>query len=182
MTTILITTFQTWLEHQSSNSADDLMMYLSDTQQLPPDCHLLRQVPVDYHQAPAVVIAKIAELRPDVVVCCGMAESRSQLAIESNGKFQSDVQFATIDLRNLLYHATDTVISHDAGDFVCNYLYYQVLRYLDNDRRGNPDPLLNLAPAQAIFVHVPVLNLDHQAAIAADFLAILKALAGDHRI
>ncbi|MBE9030264.1 peptidase C15 [filamentous cyanobacterium LEGE 11480] len=166
MPRILITTFQTWLEHQSSNSSDDLVLDLNDTQQLPQNCHILRQVPVDFHQAPVVVIKQIVELQPDWVVCCGMAESRSRLSIESNGRWQSDLQFATIDLDNLLYHATETVISHDAGGFVCNYLYYQVLRYLHQHR----------PQTSAIFVHVPVLNDDNRAVIAQDFLAILKSL------
>lgn len=166
MSSILITTFQTWLPHQQSNSSDDLVLYLEETDQLPFGCYLLRQIPVDFHQAPATVIAKITELSPAAVVCCGMAERRSCLSVESNGRFQSDLQFAPIDFAQLLDFTTDTIISHDAGRFVCNYLYYHVLRYLESCQ----------SQTKAIFVHVPLLNNGNRAAIAADFLAILKSL------
>ncbi len=166
MTRLLITTFQTWLPHQSSNSSDDLILHLAETRQLPHDCHLLRQIPVDFHRAPATVIAKITELTPAAVVCCGMAEQRSRLSVESNGRFQSDLQFSSIDFAQLLDFTTDTTISHDAGGFVCNYLYYHVLRYLESCQ----------SQTKAIFVHVPLLNYDNRAAIGDDFLAILKSL------
>jgi pyroglutamyl-peptidase len=160
MPTTLITTFQTWLPHQVSNSSDDLVAHLLATDRLPPDSHLLRHLPVDFHVAPRQVLAKIAELQPQRVVCCGMAETRSRLSVESNGVFQSDRRFTTVDLPQLLKPTTDTVISHDAGRFVCNYLYYQVLRYL---------PAL-----PTIFVHVPLFTDDRAEAIANDFLTLLQ--------
>jgi pyroglutamyl-peptidase len=43
----------------------------------------LRQLPVDIELASKSVISKIAELQPDIIICCGMAESRSQLTIEA---------------------------------------------------------------------------------------------------
>jgi pyroglutamyl-peptidase len=160
MPTTLITTFQTWLPHQVSNSSDDLVAHLLATDRVPPDCHLLRHVPVDFHVAPRQVLARIAELQPQRVVCCGMAETRSTLSVESNGVFQSDRRFTSVDLAQLLEPTTETVISHDAGRFVCNYLYYQVLRYW---------PAL-----PTIFVHVPLFTDDTAKAIANDFLALLR--------
>jgi pyroglutamyl-peptidase len=164
MRKILITTFQTWLTHHISNSADDLVALVEA--QLPLNCDCLRQLPVNFHAAPRSVLAKIAELQPDVVVCCGMAESRSQLSIESNGRWQSDLQFTTVDLATLCRVTQDTIISHDAGGFVCNYLYYQILRQW---QAAAPD-------RQALFVHVPLLNAQNQAAIVTDFCAILSAI------
>jgi pyroglutamyl-peptidase len=164
MPTTLITTFQTWLPHQVSNSSDDLVAHLLAIDRVPPDCHLLRHVPVDFHVAPRQVLAKIAELQPQRVVCCGMAETRLTLSVESNGVFQSDRRFTSVDLLHLLQPTTDTVISHDAGRFVCNYLYYQVLRHLQGQVRLIP----------AIFVHVPLFTGDNADPITNDFLALLR--------
>jgi pyroglutamyl-peptidase len=164
MPTTLITTFQTWLPHQVSNSSDDLIAHLLKTDRVPSNCHLLRHIPVDFHVAPAMVLARIAELQPQRVVCCGMAEGRSRLSVESNGQFQSDRRFTTVDLPQLLQPTTDTVISHDAGRFVCNYLYYQVLRQLQAQSQLIP----------AIFVHVPLFTIASAEAIANDFLALLR--------
>jgi pyroglutamyl-peptidase len=166
MSSILITTFQTWLPHQLSNSSDDLVWHLAQTDQLPIGCHLLRQIPVDFHAAPATVIAKIAELQPAFVVCCGMAEQRLSLSVESNGRFQSDLRFVAIDLPDILQHTVNTTISHDAGGFVCNYLYYQVLRHLQSA----------CPQTSAIFVHIPPLNDDNRGTIVHDFLAVLASL------
>jgi pyroglutamyl-peptidase len=161
MPTTLITTFQTWLPHQVSNSSDDLIAYLLKADRVPPDCHLLRHVTVDFHVAPRQVLAKIAELQPQRVVCCGMAETRSQLSVESNARWQSDWRFTSVNLHQLRRSTIDTVVSHDAGRFVCNYLYYQVLRELP----GLP----------TIFVHVPLLTDDRMEPIATDFLTILRS-------
>jgi pyroglutamyl-peptidase len=160
MPTTLITTFQTWLPHQVSNSSDDLIAYLLKTDRVPPGCQLLRHIPVDFHVAPAMVLAKIAELQPQRVVCCGMAESRSRLSVESNARFQSDWRFTTVNLHQLLQPTIDTVVSHDAGRFVCNYLYYQVLR--------------TVPQLPTIFVHVPLFSDERVETIATDFLTLLR--------
>lgn len=162
---MLITTFQTWLPHQVSNSADDLVQYLQQQAKLPIDCHVLHQIPVDFHRAPELVMRQITELRPARIVCCGMAEARSHLTVESNGKFQSHLEFAQIDWPSLLQSTVNTSVSHDAGQFVCNYLYYQVLRHLHGQR----------SMTQAIFVHVPLLNSDNRDVIAEDFCRILQS-------
>jgi pyroglutamyl-peptidase len=161
---ILITTFQTWLTHHTSNSADDLVGLVAD--RLPWHCQVLRHLPVDFEAAPRLVLARIAELQPEIVVCCGMAESRSRLSIESNGRWQSDLRFTTVDLAALCRETQDTTISHDAGGFVCNYLYYQVLRQWQAAAAGR----------QAIFVHVPLLTETNRATMVEDFCAILSAI------
>jgi pyroglutamyl-peptidase len=203
MSGTLITTFQTWLPHQVSNSADDLIAHLLATGQLVDrelvdrelvdrdqadrdqadrdqvdrdqvdrewdNCHCLRHIPVDFGVAPWQVIAKITAIQPDRVLCCGMAESRSVLSIESNGYFQSDYCFTTVDLMSLMAVTKTTIISHNAGRFVCNHLYYQVLRYLAATN----------SPIPCLFIHVPLLNEDNRPAIAADFVAIIKTLCPD---
>jgi pyroglutamyl-peptidase len=166
MSRMLLTTFQTWLPHQQSNSSDDLIGYLDAIAALPPDTHLLRHVPVNFQLAPQMVLGKVREIRPDVILCCGMAEPRSRLSVESNGQFQSDLCFTPIDLDALISCTTDTFISHNAGKFVCNYLYYQVLRHLERER----------STAKCLFVHVPLLDESNKLTVAEDFVAILRCL------
>jgi pyroglutamyl-peptidase len=167
---ILLTSFTTWLEHHRSNASDDLLEVIAD--RCPPNCYFLRQLPVDFELAPKFAIAKINELQPDIIICCGMAESRQKLSLESNGKFQSEILRSRLDLNQLMQSTTITEISHDAGDFVCNYVYYRVLKHLTD---------LN---QHSLFVHVPVLTTANQEAIVRDFLSILDRLSnlnGPHR-
>lgn len=156
---ILLTSFTTWLEHHRSNASDDLLNAIVD--RVSPDCHFLRQLPVDFELAPKITIAKINELQPDMTICCGMAESRQKLSIESNGKFQSNILRSRLDLNQLIELTNITEISHDAGDFVCNYVYYCVLNHLDN------------LDQDCLFIHVPVLTPANQEMIVQDFLNIL---------
>ncbi len=172
MTRTLITTFQTWLPHHSSNSSDDLVSHWSTIATLPADTHLLRHIPVDFHIAVRQVIAQIAQIQPELILCCGMAEHRSQLCVESNGRWQSDLAFTAIDLEAVIGCTTATVISHNAGRFVCNYLYYQVLRYLEAQRP-------NQLAAQCLFIHVPLLDQVNLSIVAADFAAIVEHLVAD---
>lgn len=157
---ILLTSFTTWLDHHRSNASDDLIEAILD--RASPNWHVLRQLPVDFELAPKIAIAKINELQPNITICCGMAETRQKLSIESNGKFQSNILYSKFDLNQLMQLTTMTEISHDAGNFVCNYLYYQVLKHCKGtDRR-------------CLFVHVPVLTSANQAAVVEDFLMILE--------
>jgi pyroglutamyl-peptidase len=161
---ILLTSFDVWEPHQRSNASDDLLELLGD--RLPPQTHCLRRIPVDFQQAPAMVLDQMATLRPDLILCCGMAESRTVLTVESNGKFQSDVRQTAIALPALIQNLRATEISHDAGNFVCNYLYYTLLKQIQDQH----------LPSQCLFVHVPILTDRNQAAIGNDFVELLQTL------
>lgn len=161
---ILLTSFDVWEPHQRSNASDDLLELMGD--RLPSETHMLRRIPVDFQRAPAMVLAKMAEVQPDVVVCCGMAESRTVLTVESNGKCQQDVRQTAIALPTLIQVLQATEISHDAGDFVCNHLYYTVLKQIQEQR----------LPSQCLFVHVPILTATNQQIISDDFAALLHIL------
>lgn len=159
---ILLTSFSTWMPHQISNSSDDLLQAIADHQ----DCHFLRSIPVDFELAPKVTIAQIQTLNPAGIICCGMAESRQKLSIESNGRFQSEILRSRLNLETLLEGTTTTEISHDAGDYVCNYLYYSVLKYLEHCQLNQP----------CVFIHVPILTSANHTAIVEDFLSILDRI------
>lgn len=163
---ILLTSFQTWLAHQKSNSSDDLLALL---QQQHNNCNalkFLRQLPVDTQLATEQVISHIETLHPQGIICCGMAEKRQTLTIESQARCQEACLHSVVDLTELVNSLGFTQISHDAGKFVCEGLYYQILKYLQ--------PLPQTIPC--IFVHVPLLNPNNQELIQQDLNLIIKYL------
>jgi pyroglutamyl-peptidase len=131
-----------------------------------PPLHLLRQIPVDFELAPAQVIAHVQSLQPDWIICCGMAESRQHLSLEVQATCGAETLQTKARLNDYVQSLRCTELSHDAGQFVCNHLYYAVLRYL-NDR--------NLK-SHCIFVHVPILTPANLGVILVDFLALLHQI------
>ena len=161
---MLLTSFDTWQSHQCSNSSDDLLEKLSQRNLIAQPCHFLRKIRVDFQMAPKEVISTIDDLQPDVIICCGMAESRQVLTVESNGKCQGSVLQTSIDLAALIEGTIATQISHDAGNFVCNHLYYSVLSHLQKTQ------------SRALFVHVPLLSEQNLDSVMRDFLTIVHKL------
>ena len=174
-TKILLTSFDIWLPHHTSNSSDDLLEELSKIDYLPYSLYFLRQLPVNIESASSLVIAKIRELQPDVIICCGMAEKNIKLTIESQATFQANTLKTTVDLENLLSDLTDTVISNDAGKFVCEGLYYSVLNELQSRQIASRS--INNNNSRCVFVHVPLLTPDNLPVIVEDFRLILQKLA-----
>ncbi|XGV95876.1 MAG: peptidase C15 [Leptolyngbya sp. BL-A-14] len=166
---ILLTSFDIWEPHHISNASDDLLDAMIKQNLfvlLDAEITLLRKLPVDFQLAPQHVIFRLEALQPNIVICCGMAEQRSQLTLESNGKYQTTMLKTTVDLDRLVNDLEMTAISHDAGAFVCNHLYYSVLQYID-DRR---------LECQCLFIHVPLFNESNCRLIVKDFLTILRSL------
>ncbi|MDY6783816.1 MAG: peptidase C15 [Cyanobacteriota bacterium] len=166
MNNILLTSFQTWLPHQVSNASDDLLEQVQ--QQQLPNCSLtfLRRLPVDSQQASQYVLAVLDILQSDVIVCCGMAECRKQLTVESNARCGDRRLTTAVNLNQLVDGLDGVEVSHDAGQFVCEALYYEVLNRAVRDR----------VSSRCIFVHVPPLNGDNRAEIVANFLALLRRI------
>lgn len=166
MSKILLTSFQTWLPHQQSNSSDDLLEEVTQLESFADSLTFLRHLPVDITQASERAIAKINELQPDIIICCGMAESRSQLSIESNARKENTVLKTPVNLDNLVEDSVGTIISHNAGKFVCEGLYHSVLNHVQN----------NELKMQGLFVHVPVLSRTNVAELMADFQLIMQKM------
>ncbi len=162
---ILLTSFQTWLPHQSSNASDDLLKAIS-TLNILPALTFLRQLPVDVSEAASQVISKIEELQPEAIICCGMAESSQVLTVESCACGEAIDYKTSVDLEKLVVGLSVTEISHDAGKFVCEGLYYEVLKYLGSKRN-----------VYCIFVHVPILTPENLPKILADFQVIIQRIA-----
>ena len=163
---ILLTSFDTWLPHHKSNSSDDLLAKISQIQSLPDSLTFLRKLPVDFQEAPNLAIAQIDQLQPDTVICCGMAESREKLTVESCACCDTDILKTGVNLEPLVADLATTEISHEAGKYVCEALYYAVLKHIRDAQ----------LPAKCIFVHVPILTDKNLDKIVADFLLIIGRL------
>lgn len=168
---ILFTSFDIWEPHQLSNSSDDLLNAIIQRNEFSHlsniECYFAGKILVDFQVAPEYVISKLNELQPDLVICCGMAESRRSLSIESTGRFLEEALVTELDLEYLIETTIETYISHDAGNFVCNHLYYSLLNY---QREQN-------LSYRCLFVHVPVLTEENFETIIHDFLVIVKRLS-----
>lgn len=160
--TVLLTSFTTWKPHQVSNSSDDLLENLLHIG-LPQGCHVLRQLPVDFQIAPEWAIAHINTLHPDVIICCGMAENRTKLSVESRAVTNSATLYTGVDLQGLTAELPHTEISHDAGRFVCNWLYFSLLNYIQTQTLNQ----------HCLFVHVPILSSENRELITSDFQSLL---------
>ncbi len=95
-----------------------------------------------------------------------MAENRQRLSIEQQAADEGRVLQTAINTQDLLTKTTQTEISYDAGNYVCNHLYYHVLSAIDKRKFDTI----------ALFVHVPVLNERNIAGFTDDFQRILSAL------
>lgn len=186
---ILLTSFDIWLSQQESNSSDDLLLGLAKMASLSHDLKFLHRLPVDVQLASSLVIAKINELQPDYIICCGMAASRSQLSVEVLASSTSilpvestnsadilpqesrnspeNILQTRVDLEKLLVGTAAVEISYDCGKFVCEGLYYSVLDYLHQSQLS----------IKCIFVHVPIFNPENLPKIIADFIVIINNLA-----
>jgi pyroglutamyl-peptidase len=160
---ILLTSFDVWKTHHKSNSSDDLLSHVSQITSLPYSLKFVRKLPVDYQKAPEIVIHHIKEFQPDITICCGMAETSHKLTVESNAIAGNSRLTTPINLTRLVQDLPYTEISHNAGKFVCEALYYSVLKHLDDSH----------PKSQCLFVHIPVLSETNQDIIISDFLSII---------
>jgi pyroglutamyl-peptidase len=175
----LLTSFDIWLPHHTSNSSDDLLEFVSQLNFITYDLIFLRKLPVDVKTASEKVITKISETQPDYIICCGMAESRRKLTVESNACSTTHIQEdwsesilrTSIDLENLVRSSAALEISHNCGRFVCEGLYYSVLNFLSLHSQFHPHK------SSCIFVHVPILTKDNLSVILKDFRSIIHCLA-----
>jgi len=163
---VLLTSFTTWLPHQKSNSSDDLLHEVTKDDSLRASLTTLRQLPVDIQQASNLVINRINQLNPDLIISCGMAERRAILTVESQARGENNLIESWVNLDKLTAGLKVTNISQDAGKFVCEGLYYLMLKHLRDRRLQTP----------CIFVHVPLLSSQNLPDIKADFSKIINRL------
>ncbi|BAW96652.1 pyrrolidone-carboxylate peptidase [[Synechococcus] sp. NIES-970] len=164
--TVLLTSFRPWLVHHVSNASDDLLARLEAANLDFADFVFLRQLPVETAIASEKTIQAIAQYQPDLVVCCGMAETRDRLTVESQA-FENNRSYQTsLDLAKLTASLRFTEVSNDAGKFVCEGLYFRVLQYLKTWR----------PQAAGLFLHVPLITPENEIFIWQDTIAMLRWL------
>jgi pyroglutamyl-peptidase len=165
---LLITTFTTWLPHQPSNAADDLIDRVAQAG-LPIGTELLRHLPVDSQESWAIVQAAMRRFRPTRIIACGMAESRDRLSLEQQAVCGDRIQRTTLDLAAWAVQLEGAELSCDAGDFVCNDLYFSILEALAAEPCWQD--------TRALFVHVPPLVAVCPEMLVRDFQRLLQLLA-----
>lgn len=163
---ILLTSFTTWLSHHTSNASDDLLAEVQQRGSERGELIFLRQLPVDIDAAAENAIALIKQQQPHAIICCGMAEKSEKLRLESCARFEEEILTTSVNLEALVKELSYTEISHDAGKFVCEGLYYQVLKYLQASATLIP----------CIFLHVPLITSENHSVILDDFFLILQHL------
>ena len=161
---LLFTSFQTWLPHQKSNSSDEILAMIQERVKFSAFGHFLRQLPVDSEVASQKAIATINQIKPQGIICCGMAESRQELTIEYCAKDGDKCLYTTVDLEDLVGNLAYTSISYDAGKFVCEGLYFNVLKHIQISDFKVP----------CIFVHVPVFTSKNTDILLQDFESIIS--------
>lgn len=166
---LLLTSFQTWLPHQTSNSSDDLLEIIQKQQSDADSLFFLRNLPVNTELATQKVIETIKRIKPQGIICCGMAESREKLTIESNAVFGNNCIFTQVNLNRIVNYLLNTKVSNNAGKFVCEGLYYQVLKYVQTTSLNIP----------CIFVHIPIINANNIDKIQQDFITIIRFIRSD---
>ncbi|MCJ7841040.1 pyroglutamyl-peptidase I [Lederbergia sp. NSJ-179] len=114
------------------------------------------EVPTVFHRSREVVIQAIEFFQPDVVICVGQAGGRAQITPEriainlddariADNEGQQPIDEPIIENGPAAYWSTLPVkrmvhqirkmgipasVSHTAGTFVCNHLFYGVMHYL----------------------------------------------------
>lgn len=166
---LLFTSFQTWLPHQKSNSSDELLAMIQERKTVAASEYFLRQLPVEREAASQQAIAIIKKIKPQTIICCGMAESRQKLTIESCASHDQECLYTKVNLKDLVSNLVATSISHDAGKFVCESLYFNVLKYVQNSEFN----------ASCIFVHVPVLTSENKDILLKDFESVIHYFLTD---
>lgn len=142
--------------------------------QLPEQTIWLCNLPVNFEIAPLRVINAIYRYRPRAIVCCGMAENRALLSWERQARGASKVLRTCLDLEYLIADAPLSEISDDAGQYVCNALYYRVLEVTLRDAIATS--LCAGLEIPCVFVHVPMLSEKTRSLIQMDMFSVLNKL------
>ncbi|WP_210364031.1 pyroglutamyl-peptidase I [Bacillus sp. REN3] len=132
-------------------------------------------LPVHFDECADKLIHKMNEVKPDIVISCGLAAGRTAITPEriginikdtgsgnpypdNKGKVPSDEPidihgpdglFATLPIRQIVKNLNDedipAAISNSAGTFICNNTLYAVLNHIRK----------NSLPIKAGFIHFP---------------------------
>jgi pyroglutamyl-peptidase len=181
---VLVSGFTTFSDH-TENSSQVMAELLGKT--IIPEIEIHSVIlPVAFSNAFEVLKVEIDNFKPDYVICMGLAHKRLVICLEkvainlihcdipdNEGVIEKDVAilengpnayFSTLPLEAMMDVATEfpTKLSFTAGAYVCNYVMYRLLDYLDGSK------------VKGGFVHLPELNGDRERIYA----SIIKLLQG----
>ena len=147
--------------------------------------HDVALLPVAYARAADTLRAALAATQPDVVICFGQADGRSGISIERfahnlDGAENIDNDGATsaapIDPDGPVAYAStlpvDEIVaalraegipaadSRDAGGFLCNHVFYALMRALDGSTVRGGFVHVPLLPEQALDTNAPSMPLE----------------------
>lgn len=145
-------------------------------------------LPVSYARAAEVLCRAVRETRPDVVVCFGQADGRAAVSIErfahnldESSRADNDDTLgsgARIDPAGPAAYAStlpvDEIVaalraegiparpSRDAGGFLCNHVFYVLMRVLEEELPGALGGFVHVPylPEQALERDAPTMTLD----------------------
>lgn len=127
---------------------------------------------VEYNNDSVKLIKEIQNFHPDYVICLGQAGGRSKVSLEyfalnmqsasikdNNEVFISHNEIipngkeaykSNIDLIDVVKHIDNEylTISYNAGTFICNEIYYNALKYIDD----------NKLDTKCVFIHIPFIQ------------------------
>ncbi len=165
----LVTGFEKWGE-EPGNPTEILVNRLNGSRIDDVEIYGLL-LPVSFNRARKEIVSKIREMRPDIIICTGLAASRLVISIERVAVNIIDARKPdndgvrpideTIDpegpfaypstlptrkiLERLKYNGIPAKLSYSAGTYLCNFVMYLSLRMIDKLR----------IQSLAGFIHVP---------------------------
>lgn len=172
---LLVTGFEPWGSH-ALNPSGEVARELGG-----------EVLPVNFREADRVLKSLIARRKPDAILMLGLAESRKILTLEAvalnvdhhemagknqawrrpilrGGPLAVEARLPLNDLQRRLKKAgIAAAISHHAGTFLCNHVFYRGLTWMDGP---------------CGFVHVPTFKALPRARMLQAVGAILHAVAG----
>ena len=165
MTTVLLTGFEPF-GTATSNPSGEIVKQISG------DNIVTAILPVAYTQSGERLLALIAEHNPDVVICLGQAEGRTQITPEkvainlddarladNEGVLRNDMKIleggpvayeSTLPIKDIVKAINDAgvpaAVSLSAGAFLCNHVFYVAQDYFKGTK------------VRSGFVHVPLMD------------------------
>jgi pyroglutamyl-peptidase len=156
-------------------------------------------LPVSYARAADELRRAVREASPDAVICFGQADGRAQISIErfahnldeaaTTDNEEASGSGAPIDPAGPAAHPStlpvDEIVealraegipaapSRDAGGFLCNHVFYVLMRLLEHERPAAIGGFVHvpLLPEQALEKDVPTMPLETQIRAARSIFA-----------
>lgn len=146
-------------------------------------------LPVNFEEPYDIILQAIIEYKPEIIISLGLSPVAESLEfeklglnikstpktqnkwlnierIDQNGKmiYVSNTKILEI-IRQLENEGYSTKISFSAGTYVCNFIYYKTLEYLNK----------NDLPTTNLFIHLPLLKIQNSIS-GMDFQTMLEAV------